>query len=208
MTEPGPRARMPCSQWRQLSSKAKTIWDQLDNASKAIILRPTQNPKRSPKEDQTNHGSLNWHDTSSDDHDNEHGETEETFEDAVHEQEFAPDAMLARMSERKPQPPGDLKRLLSQKTWNKGTTDAKDQQPAEIEVNGLKYRQVKMRRMRYQCTDRTPSSRDDNHVFALSSMKSNKPFIDTNHFHALINEIDQANSRYHSNHSTKLHWNS
>ena len=43
-------------------------------------------------------------------------------------------------------------------------------------------------------------------MFALSSMKSNKPFIDPNHFHALINEIDQANSRYHYNHSTKLHW--
>ena len=37
-------------------------------------------------------------------------------------------------------------------------------------------------------------------------MKSTKPFVDANHFHSLINEIDQANSRYHSNHSTKLHW--
>ena len=95
---------MPHSQWRQLSSEAKAIWDQLDNASKAIILRPTQSPKRSPKEDQTNHRSVNWHDTSQD-QDTGHGETEETFEDAILDQEFAPDAMLAHMSDRKPLPP-------------------------------------------------------------------------------------------------------
>ena len=68
--------------------------------------------------------------------------TEETFKDAVNEQEFAPDAMLAHMSERKPLPPGDLKRLLSQKTRTKGTPDAEETQPTEIEVNGVKHRQV------------------------------------------------------------------
>ena len=99
----------------------------------------------------------------SQDQDTGHGETEETFEDAILDQEFAPDAILAHMSERKPLPPGDLKRLLSQKTRNKGTTDDKDQQPAEIEVNGLKHRQAKMRRLRHQHMDHTPSSRDDNH---------------------------------------------
>ena len=128
---------MPYSQWRQLSSEAKAIWDQLDNASKAIILRPTQSPKRPPTEDQTKHRSVNWHDTSQG-QDTGHGETEETFEDAIPVQEFAPDAMLAHVSERKPLPPGDLKRLLSQRTRNKDAPD-KDQQPTEIEVNGAKY---------------------------------------------------------------------
>ena len=108
----------------------------------------------------------------SQDHDTEHGETEETFEDAVHEQEFAPDAMLAHMSERKPLPPGDLKRLLSQRTRKKDTTDDKDQQPTEIEVNVAKHRQVKMRRLRYQYMDRTPSSRDDNHGALVDALES------------------------------------
>ena len=66
-------------------------------ASKAIVSRPTQSPKRSPKEEQTNHRSVNFHATS-DAHDTEHGEDEETFEDAVHEQDFAPDAVLAHKS--------------------------------------------------------------------------------------------------------------
>ena len=91
------------------------------------------------------------------------GRQRKLFEDAVNEQEFAPDAILAHMSERKPLPPGDLKRLLSQPTRNKDTTDNKDQQPAEIEVNGTKHRQTKMRRLRYHYMDRTPSSRVDNH---------------------------------------------
>ena len=34
---------------------------------------------------------------------------QETFEDAVREQEHEPDAILTHMSERKPLPPGDPK---------------------------------------------------------------------------------------------------
>ena len=74
---------------------------------------------------------------------------EDSFQDAHQEHAHTPDAMHAHMSDRQPLPPGDLKRLLSQKPKPKGYASDNNDQPPEINVNGVTCRQVDMHRVHY-----------------------------------------------------------
>ena len=170
--------RLSREQWHALSDDAKKIWDTLSVEAKTIILRPFLiqkapkppyfgNRKPPPRQQQPPPpcGTINEHDLSyltSCLHELHGGDppSEEFFDSSsdppdgvtsVHEDNPEPNSqpLLAHVTKKKPFPPGNIKRLLSpaaNSQQNKGNSE----QPQELNVNGVIYRQVNMVFMTYR----------------------------------------------------------
>ena len=162
--------RLSYEQWKALPDDAKKIWDMLSQEAKAIILRPFSKAKplnqryfdqRKPTPKQklfqpprhaVNNHEIDYltaclhelHGGDSPPSDN----TYDTFEPqldgdtSVHEDIVEPDQpLLAHVTKKKPLPPGNVKRLLSPAANSKPKQDSSDQ-PQEVNLNGIVYRQV------------------------------------------------------------------
>ena len=152
---PGPR--LTREQWHKLPDDAKKTWDLLSDDAKKIILQPppppAPNPQRQRPPPTPPRRHLNEHDIQhlvSCLHDlcggsstidtnlstiaatSEHEAT--TTDDSNQDQEDD-NKLLAHVTNQKKLPPGDIKRLLSQKTNSSS-------KPREVNINGVKYREV------------------------------------------------------------------
>ena len=154
--------RLTASQWYNLTPQAQKTWDMLTPEAKSIILQPKPPPdptSSSSKSSRLPSRSLNHHDI---DHviaclhdlcggsqtaaDNDTNTMPASNATSVHEvmqngEEEQP--ILAHMTKKKSLPPGNIKRLLSP-TANGQQKPPKSDQPREINVNGVTYREVNM----------------------------------------------------------------
>ncbi len=137
-----PKARMPFSRWRQLSEKAKSIWDSLSNEHKAIILGNTNNPTLPDCTGRRDIRSVNLNEISvqefldSNFQDLDIGE--ENFQDAVEtpSEPPPPDSpeqtdstiLINAAHSSKPLTPGDIRRILS--------TTSKRSDPLKPQIEG------------------------------------------------------------------------
>src|SRR5210317_1955748 len=147
-----PPPRLPMQQWQQLDDDSKRTWAQLSNAAKSVILGPSTNtpasrppgpPPRPPPR------SVNLHDISAADylahlHDSSMGsdgtvttaQSDDTPSDAG-----STDQILAHLTKQSPLPPGELKRVMSDKLAAQKATPHKTQaNKNEITIDGVTYR--------------------------------------------------------------------
>src|SRR6056300_1198686 len=151
-----PPPRLPMQQWQQLDDDSKRTWAQLSNAAKSVILGPSTNtpasrppgppPRPSPRPPPR---SVNLHDISAADylahlHDSSMGsdgtvttaQSDDTPSDAG-----STDQILAHLTKQSPLPPGELKRVMSDKLAAQKATPHKTQaNKNEITIDGVTYR--------------------------------------------------------------------
>src|SRR5687767_2079117 len=162
-------ARLSYGQWKALPDDAKQIWDTLSEEAKAIILRPPPEPdpthrptaaqrptnrssnppprrpfqpRRTVNEHEIEYLAACLHELHGGDippsHDADDTSVQEDITNQTEDQQAQP--LLAHMTKKKPLPPGNVKRLLSQASNN----DGRPSQPQEVNLNGIIYQQVNM----------------------------------------------------------------
>lgn len=169
--------RLTSEQWHKLPDDAKKIWDMLSPEAKAIILRPKlptapnlkekrSFPPRFGKPPPDKARQVNNHDIETLIaclHDLHGGSQPDNTDedDGVDGAISAPEdideqqQLLAHLTKRKPLPPGNIKRLLSQtsngkiRSPNQSGSNDDVNKPREVNLNGITYREVNIVKITY-----------------------------------------------------------